>query len=150
MAFARLNSPSTTGLEMHPYRTHTCGELRAGHVGLRVRLSGWVHRKRDHGHLLFVDLRDNFGITQGVIDVSSRVFPTLEGLDNESVVTLSGTVVRRSPGTVNPNIPTGDIELRIEEGAVLSTAEPLPRPANHDGGYPGDIPLPYPFPIGHG
>src|SRR3546814_7707181 len=81
---------------MPPYRNHTCGERRAGQVGLRVRFSGWVHRKRDHGNLLFVDLRDNFGITQGVIDVSSPVFPTLEGLDNESVVTLTGTVVRRS------------------------------------------------------
>ena len=145
MAFARLNSPSTTGLEMHPYRTHTCGELRAGHVGLRVRLSGWVHRKRDHGNLLFVDLRDNFGITQGVIDVSSPIFPTLEGLDNESVVTLTGTVVRRSPETVNPNIPTGEIELRIEEAAVQSSAEPLPMPVNQDAGYPEDIRLRYRF-----
>src|SRR3546814_17857360 len=119
---------------MPPYRNHTCGERRAGQVGLRVRFSGWVHRKRDHGNLLFVDLRDNFGITQGVIDVSSPIFPTLEGLDNESVVTLTGTVVRRSPETVNPNIPTGEIELRIEEAAVQSSAEPLPMPVNQDAG----------------
>src|SRR5690242_17060664 len=91
---------------MHPYRTHTCGQLRLSVVGKVVRLSGWVHRKRDHGNLLFVDLRDHYGITQAVADVSSPIFPQVEGVRVESVVTLTGTVVARPAETVNSKLPT--------------------------------------------
>ena len=111
---------------MHPYRTHTCGQLRSEHAGQTVRLSGWIHRKRDHGNLLFIDLRDHYGVTQGVADSSSELFRRLEALRPESVVTLTGEVVRRSADTVNPKLPTGEIELRIRELAVQSEAELLP------------------------
>ena len=86
---------------MHAYRTHNCGELRLEHDGSEVRLSGWIHRKRDHGNLLFVDLRDHYGLTQTVIDVSSPIFATVEGLRAESVVTVTGRVVKRTDDTIN-------------------------------------------------
>jgi aspartyl-tRNA synthetase len=108
---------------MHPYRTHTCGELRPAHTGARVRLSGWVHRKRDHGNLLFIDLRDHYGLTQCVIDVSSPLFSKVEPARVESVITVTGTLVARSPETVNPNLPTGEVELRIEEFTLNAEAE---------------------------
>jgi len=117
---------------MHVYRTHTCGELRLSHAGPSVRLSGWVHRKRDHGQLLFVDLRDNQGITQCVIDVSSPLFAELESVRVESVITVTGAVVPRSAETVNPNLGTGEVELRVEELQVLSRAEVLPLQVNSD------------------
>src|SRR6476620_6686934 len=100
---------------MHAYRTHNCAELRASDVGKTVRLSGWVHRKRDHGQLLFVDLRDHYGITQIVTDTESPAFETLDRLRVESVVTVDGEVVARSKETVNPNLPTGEIEVRAGE-----------------------------------
>ena len=115
---------------MHPYRTHTCGQLRAADAGTRVRLSGWVHRKRDHGQLLFVDLRDHYGITQCVVDVSAPLFAEVEALKSESVACFTGTVVERSAETVNPNLPTGDMELRVEAVELLSAAEPLPLQVN--------------------
>jgi len=111
---------------MHPYRTHTCGELRLEHAGTTVRLSGWVHRKRDHGNLLFVDVRDHYGVTQCVIDVSSPLFPVAEGMRPESVITVTGPVVRRSPETVNTALPTGDVELTVESLEVDSQAHTLP------------------------
>ncbi|WP_019644738.1 aspartate--tRNA ligase [Novispirillum itersonii] len=111
---------------MHAYRTHTCGELRKEHVGQQVRLSGWVHRKRDHGNLLFVDLRDHYGLTQCVTDVSSDLFKILEGVRVESVVTITGEVVARTADTVNPNLPSGEIELRVRDVAVQSRADVLP------------------------
>jgi aspartyl-tRNA synthetase len=111
---------------MHPYRTHTCGEPRRSHAGSRVRLSGWVHRRRDHGQLLFVDLRDNYGITQCVIDISSPLFAALESVRVESVVTVTGTVVPRAPETVNATLATGEVELRVEELEVRSRAAVLP------------------------
>ncbi len=111
---------------MHPYRTHNSGELRLSHAGETVRLSGWIHRKRDHGQLLFIDLRDTFGLTQCVIDVSSPLFATLEAARVESVLTVTGKVVRREAETVNPNLPTGEIEVGIEEATVQSRAEVLP------------------------
>ncbi len=111
---------------MHPYRTHNCGQLREANVGETVRLSGWVHRKRDHGNLLFVDLRDHYGLTQCVIDVSGALFPGVEGVRPESVVTITGPVVKRSEETINPGIPTGSIEVRIDEFHVESAAETLP------------------------
>ena len=97
---------------MHAYRTHTCAELRQSNVGETVRLSGWVHRKRDHGHLLFVDLRDHYGITQIVTDTGSPSFKTLDRIRVESVVTIEGEAVARSKETVNPNLPTGGILAR--------------------------------------
>ena len=126
---------------MHEYRTHSCGALRLADVGQTVRLSGWVHRKRDHGNLLFIDLRDHYGITQCVLDISSPVFKTAEGLSNESVIRVDGQVVRRSADTVNARIPTGEIEVQASEIAVLSVAETLPMPVNQDAGYPEEIRL---------
>ncbi|MCG8545416.1 MAG: OB-fold nucleic acid binding domain-containing protein, partial [Alphaproteobacteria bacterium] len=123
---------------MHQYRTHTCGELRLEDAGKTARLSGWVHRTRDHGNLLFVDLRDHYGVTQCVVDVSSPVFPTLEALSNESVITVTGPVDRRSDETVNPNLPTGEVEVRVDAVTVQAAADPLPMPVNQDAGYPED------------
>src|SRR4029078_13463398 len=103
---------------MHAYRTHAGAELRAADVGETVRLAGWVHRKRDHGHLLFVDLRDHFGITQIVTDTDSAAFKTLDRIRVESAVTIEGEVVARSKETVNPNLPTGEIEVRAASVTV--------------------------------
>ncbi|MDE1967354.1 MAG: aspartate--tRNA ligase [Alphaproteobacteria bacterium] len=130
---------------MHLYRTHNCGALRRDHEGKTARLSGWVHRKRDHGQLLFVDLRDHFGVTQCVIDVASPLFKQADALKLESVVTVTGKVVRRSPETVNPKLPTGEVELQIAELAVQSDAEPLPFPVNAEAEYPEDMRLKYRF-----
>ena len=130
---------------MHQYRTHTCVELRPENTGEEARLSGWVHRTRNHGNLLFIDLRDHYGITQCVADVSSEIFPQLEALPNETVVTFTGKVDRRSEETINPGIPTGEVELRIETVEVQGPAEPLPMPVNQDAGYPEDIRLRYRF-----
>ena len=110
------------------YRTHTCGQLRPAHVGLEVRLSGWVQRKRDHGNLLFIDLRDHFGVTQIVIDLASPVFKAAEQVRSESVITVSGKVVARQPATVNPKLATGEVEVDAAEMTVQSMAEPLPIP----------------------
>ena len=130
---------------MHAYRTHTCGALRLADAGKPARLSGWVHRKRDHGQLLFVDLRDHYGVTQTVIDVSSPLFKQADALKNESVVTLTGTVVKRSAETINSKLPTGEVELQIAEIAVRSEAEPLPFPVNADAEYPEEMRLKYRF-----
>jgi len=117
---------------MHAYRTHTCGQLRTSDAGQRVRLSGWIHRKRDHGQLLFVDLRDTQGITQCVIDVSSPMFEELEHTRVESVITVTGPVVKRTQETVNPAMPTGEVELKVEELTVQSRAAVLPLQVNSD------------------
>lgn len=126
---------------MHPYRSHTCGELRLSHADEEVRLAGWIHRKRDHGNLLFVDLRDDYGITQCVIDTSSPLFAEIEGLSLESVISVYGKVVKRSPETVNAKVPTGEVELQIQSMDVLSKAAALPMPVNQDAGYPEEIRL---------
>ncbi|MBM3547129.1 MAG: aspartate--tRNA ligase [Alphaproteobacteria bacterium] len=115
---------------MHSYRTHTCAALRTAEVGQTVRLSGWVHRKRDHGQLLFIDLRDHYGITQCVTDASKPVFRAVEDTRVESVVTVTGRVVKRSPETVNAQIPTGEIEVVIDEYAIQSAAEQVPLQVN--------------------
>jgi len=128
---------------MHAYRTHSCADLRKSDVGETVRLSGWVHRKRDHGHLLFVDLRDHFGITQIVTDTGCPAFKTLDRIRVESVVTVDGEVVARSPETVNPNLPTGEIEVRAGEVTVQSTAAELPMPVFGEQDYPEEIRLKY-------
>jgi len=108
------------------WRTHTCGELRKSHVGQDVTISGWVHRKRDHGGLLFIDLRDHYGLTQCVLEPDSEHFARLERLRVESVITLTGKVVAREGDTVNANLPTGEVELRVEGLTVQSEAEELP------------------------
>lgn len=111
---------------MNQYRTHTCGALRASNAGQTVKLSGWVHRKRDHGNLLFVDVRDNYGITQCVLDTASPVFQILEKIRPESVITIEGQVVLRDTNTINPKMPTGEIEVSVESVVVQSEAETLP------------------------
>ncbi len=130
---------------MHPYRTHTCGELRAGHVGVAARLSGWVHRRRDHGNLLFIDLRDNDGLTQCVVNAAGACFEAAAALRLETVVTLTGTVVARGPEAVNPKLATGEVELAVEEVAVQSVAETLPLQVNSDAEFPEETRLRYRF-----
>jgi aspartyl-tRNA synthetase len=130
---------------MHLYRTHTCGALRSAHVGETVRLSGWVHRKRDHGGLLFVDLRDHYGLTQVVADAGSPVLAKLDSMRPESVITVTGQVVARAPETVNPNLDTGEVEVRVRELAVQSVAEDLPLPVFGEQEYPEEIRLKYRF-----
>jgi aspartyl-tRNA synthetase len=130
---------------MHRYRTHTCGELRATHVGQAARLSGWVHRKRDHGHLLFIDLRDHYGITQCVVNAASPSFEAASGLRLESVVTMSGTVVARGAEAVNPKLPTGEVELAVEDLAVQSGAEILPLQVAGEAEFPEETRLRYRF-----
>ena len=130
---------------MHAYRTHNCGELRLEHDGSEVRLSGWIHRKRDHGNLLFVDLRDHYGLTQTVIDVSSPIFATVEGLRAESVVTVTGRVVKRTDDTINDRLPTGHVEVVIDAVEVQSTAEVLPIQVAGDAEFPEDLRLKYRF-----
>ncbi len=130
---------------MHAYRTHSCTALRASDVGQTVRLSGWVHRKRDHGNLLFIDLRDHYGLTQIVTDSDSPAFAALERLRVESVVTVTGKVVARSPETVNASLPTGEIEVRAGDVLVQSAAEELPMPVAGEQDYPEDIRLRYRF-----
>ncbi|MBP8234188.1 MAG: aspartate--tRNA ligase, partial [Rhizorhabdus sp.] len=130
---------------MHAYRTHSCGQLRSEHVGTQVRISGWVHRKRDHGNLLFVDLRDHYGLTQIVTDIESEAFKQLERLRVESVVTITGDVVARAPEAVNPNLATGAIEVRARDVAVQSIAQELPLPVAGEADYPEDIRLRYRF-----
>src|SRR5215470_14560612 len=105
------------------YRSHTCGELRETHAGQTVRLAGWVHRKRDHGQLLFVDLRDHYGITQGVVDVTSPIFAAVEALRLETVIAVRGEVKRRTADTVNPELATGTVEIAVRELEVLGPAE---------------------------
>src|SRR3569833_1472990 len=128
---------------MHAYRTHNCAALRLSDVGETVRLSGWVHRKRDHGHLQIVDLRDHYGITQIVTDTASPAFETLDRLRVESVVTVEGEVVARSAETVNSNLPTGEIEVRAGNVTVQSAAAELPMPVFGDQDYPEEIRLKY-------
>ncbi len=126
---------------MHPYRTHSCGELFSSHVDETVRLSGWVHRKRDHGGLLFIDLRDHYGLTQCVIEPESPHFAKAEAVRNESVIKVTGRVVGREGDTINPNLPTGEIEIRIEDLEIMSMAEELPLPVFGEPEYPEDIRL---------
>ncbi|VXC41466.1 Aspartate--tRNA(Asp/Asn) ligase [Sphingomonas sp. T1] len=128
---------------MHAYRTHNCAALRPEQVGEEVRVSGWVHKKRDHGDLVFIDLRDHYGITQIVTDVSGPVFKVIEGLKSESVVTITGKVTARAPEAVNPNLPTGGIEVRATAATVQSMAAELPMPVAGEAEYPEDIRLRY-------
>ena len=117
---------------MHPYRTHNCNELRSKNAGQNVRLSGWIHRKRDHGNLLFVDLRDQSGLTQCVIDTSSDLFETIEQARLESVLTITGLVVERTTDTINKSLPTGLVEVKIEQAIIESSSETLPLQVNSE------------------
>jgi aspartyl-tRNA synthetase len=130
---------------MHVYRTHTCGQLRKAAIADQVRLSGWVHRVRDHGGLLFIDLRDHYGITQVVADPDSPAFRTAENLRSEWVIRVEGSVRARPPGTENPDLPTGEIEVFAAAIDVLSEARELPLPVFGDQEYPEDIRLTYRF-----
>ncbi len=130
---------------MHAYRTHNCAALSDADVGEAVRLSGWIHRKRDHGGVLFIDLRDHYGLTQIVADADSPALPMLEGVRTESVITIDGVVKARSEGTVNANLPTGGIEVFAEAVTVQSAAQELPMPVAGEADYPEDIRLRYRF-----
>nr|WP_238525756.1 aspartate--tRNA ligase [Parvularcula bermudensis] len=124
---------------MTPYRTHTCGALRKGDVGSNVTLSGWVHRKRDHGGLLFIDLRDHHGLTQLVIEPEAPFFAEVEAVRAESVISVEGEVIARGDEVVNPSLPTGEIEIRLSRFEVLSAAGDLPLPVFGEPDYPEDI-----------
>lgn len=126
---------------MHAYRTHTAGALRAADTGKTVRLSGWIHRKRDHGGLVFIDLRDHYGLTQLVISPETPGFDVIERLRAESVIKVDGDVVARSPETVNANLPTGEVEVRVRVIEVLSEAAELPLPVFGEPEYPEEIRL---------
>ncbi len=120
---------------MHKYRTHKCNELRIDNVNDQVKLSGWVHRKRDHGQLIFVDLRDHYGLTQVVVDSSNKNFSIFESIPLESVITVSGLVVERSDETINDNLPTGKIEINLSELEIISQSKALPLQVNSDEDY---------------
>jgi len=130
---------------MHRYRTHTCGALRVADVGTPARLAGWVHRKRDHGQLLFIDLRDHHGITQCVVNTASPSFAAASALRLESVVTMSGTVVARGADAVNPKLPTGEVELAVDDLTVESSADTLPLQVASDAEFPEETRLRYRF-----
>src|SRR5580692_8791180 len=133
------------GDTMHAYRTHNCGALRKAEMGARVRLSGWVHRRRDHGGLLFLDLRDHYGLTQCVIEPGSPAFAEADRVRAEWVVTVTGPVVARPAETVNTELPTGEVEVRIEEISVQSEAQELPLPVFGEAEYPEETRLKYRF-----
>src|SRR5213594_2061851 len=130
---------------MHSLRTHTCGELRREHTGLTVRLSGWLHRKRDHANVLFLDLRDHYGVVQCVLDGASPLLKTTEALRLESVITVTGQVVARAPDAINPRLATGEVEVAVGELTIQSTADPLPLPVNSDTELPEETRLRYRF-----
>jgi aspartyl-tRNA synthetase len=130
---------------MHRYRTHTCGQLREEHIGETVRLSGWVHRVRDHGGVLFVDVRDHYGLTQCVANPDSAAFKDVEKVRSEWVVRFEGEVRRRPAGTENTDLPTGQIEIYIEGVEVLGPSAELPLPVFGEPDYPEDIRLRYRF-----
>jgi len=130
---------------MNKYRTHNCSELNERDINKSVYLSGWLHRKRDHGNLLFIDMRDNYGITQCVIENNNKSFPILEKSKPESVLKINGKVVKRAPGTENSELKTGKIEVVIESIEVLSSAKDLPIPVFGEQDYPEDIRLKYRF-----
>ncbi|MGH6659320.1 MAG: amino acid--tRNA ligase-related protein, partial [Sphingomicrobium sp.] len=128
---------------MHAYRSHSCADLRSSDVGSTVKLSGWIHRKRDHGGVLFVDLRDHHGLTQLVAAAGSESLKALDSLRPESVVTVSGKVVAREGGAVNPKLATGDIEVQVKDVIVQSSAAELPMPVAGEADYPEEIRLKY-------
>ncbi|WP_273501476.1 amino acid--tRNA ligase-related protein, partial [Paracoccus sphaerophysae] len=130
---------------MNAYRTHTCGQLTAADAGETVRLSGWVHRVRDHGGVLFIDLRDHYGMTQVIADSDSPAFAALEKLRAETVVRIDGRVKLRDAALVNPKLPTGEIEVYATDMAVLGPSDDLPLPVFGDQDYPEETRLAYRF-----
>ena len=130
---------------MHKYRSHTCSQLNKQDAGKNVKLSGWIHRKRDHGNLLFFDLRDHYGLTQCVIQNNSNFFKEVEKIKPESVVCVSGVVVKRSKDTINKDLLTGEIEITVSEFTVLSAAKDLPMPIFGEQNYPEETRLKYRF-----
>ena len=130
---------------MNKYRTHNCSELNETEVDNKVMIAGWLHRKRDHGNLLFIDLRDHYGMTQCVIENNNSFFPILEKSKPESVLRISGKVVKRSSGTENLELKTGKIEILIESAEVLSFAKELPMPVFGEQDYPEEVRLKYRF-----
>ena len=130
---------------MTRYRSHNCGAIRREHIGQKVALAGWIHRKRDHGGVLFIDLRDHFGITQIVVGPTNPHFGRLERLRAESVISIEGEVIERAEGTANAGLATGEVELRVQELQVLSEAQELPLPVFGEPDYPEEIRLKYRF-----
>src|SRR3954470_4576470 len=144
-AFPRAFPNSLKTDSMHRYRSHTCGALRDSNIGETVRLSGWVHRVRDHGGVLFIDLRDHYGLTQVVADPDSPAFKVAETLRAEWVIRVDGKARNRPAGTENPELPTGAVEVFATEIEVLSKADELPMPVFGDQEYPEEIRLKYRF-----
>jgi len=130
---------------LHKYRTHNCSELSIKQEGKEIKLSGWIHRKRDHGNLLFIDLRDHYGLTQCVIDKSSTFFKIAEKIKQESVVSVEGKVIKRTKETINKNLSTGEIEIAVLKFEVLSAAQDLPMPVFGEQEYPEETRLKYRF-----
>ena len=130
---------------MNKYRSHNCNELRKKDVGSDVLLSGWINKKRDHGNLLFIDLRDNYGITQCIVDKDNLSFNELEKTQLETVIKINGKVINRSDETINKDIESGEIEVAIESFSILGTCSELPMPVFSDQEYAEDIRLKYRF-----
>ena len=130
---------------MSRFRSHNCSEIRKKDVGNKVLLAGWVNKKRDHGNLLFIDLRDNYGITQCIVDKKNPNFNELEKIQLETVISINGNVVNRSSETVNKDIDTGDVEVVIENFNILGTCKELPMPVFTDQEYSEEIRLKYRF-----
>ena len=130
---------------MNKYRSHNCNELRKENVGNKVLLSGWINKKRDHGNLLFIDLRDNYGITQCIIDKENSNFNSLEKMQLETVIKIEGKVINRSSDTINKDIKTGEIEVAIEKFETLGICMELPMPVFSDQEYSEEIRLKYRF-----
>ena len=129
---------------MHKYRTHNCNQLNKSHINQQVKLSGWVHRRRDHGGLCFIDLRDHFGITQ-IVSLETEQSLLFSKLNFETVITVIGTVTARSSDTINPNLLTGEIEVVLKNFTIESTAELLPINVNSDAQFPEELRLRYRF-----
>ena len=130
---------------MNKYRTHNCSELKKKNNGQQIILSGWINKKRDHGNLLFIDLRDNYGVTQCIIDKSNASFKELEKIQLESVIKISGMVIERSIDTINSELHTGEIEVNINSFEILGTCKELPMPVFTDQEYAEEIRLKYRF-----
>ncbi len=130
---------------MHTYRTHTCGELRAEHVGLTVRLSGWLRNRRDHGGVYFIDLADHYGVTQLVVAPGSEMYDRVTRLPKETVIRADGKVVHREEGKANPDMATGEMEVRVTDVEVLGPTEPVPFSVFPEVAAPEDLRLTYRF-----
>ena len=130
---------------MNKYRTHNCNELRKKNINKEIYISGWINKKRDHGNLLFIDLRDNYGITQCIVSKENKNFLDLEKIQLETVVKIEGKVVSRSDETINKDIETGEIEVAINKFEILGTCKELPMPVFSDQEYAEEIRLKYRF-----